>query len=128
MKKLTLLMILSLSMIAANSYADFDADLVAVYSFNGNADDESGNERHGAIHGATITTGKDGDMNSAFRLDGKNDFIELNIESIQQVASISMWVKSDLLPSEGSDWHHLAVTKTATAGSNGETDPVVVQI
>jgi len=40
--------------------------LVAYYPFNGNANDESGNGHHGTVNGATLTTDRDGNENSAY--------------------------------------------------------------
>jgi hypothetical protein len=45
-----------------------NADLVASYPFNGNANDESGNGYHGTIHGTSTTLTKDrfGNSDSAY--------------------------------------------------------------
>jgi hypothetical protein len=40
--------------------------LVAYYPFNGNANDESGNGNNGTVTGATLTTDKNGNNNSAY--------------------------------------------------------------
>jgi hypothetical protein len=52
-------------------------DLVAWYPFNGNANDESGNGNNGTVNGATLTTDKDGNENSAYSFDGNDDIIDL---------------------------------------------------
>ena len=51
--------------------------LVAWYPFNGNANDESGNGNNGTVNGATLTTDKDGNENSAYSFDGNDDIIDL---------------------------------------------------
>jgi len=52
--------------------------LVGYWPFNGNANDESSIGNNGIVYGATLTTDKDGNMNSAFSFDGVDDYIELN--------------------------------------------------
>ena len=47
------------------SYVPTDG-LVAYYPFNGNANDESGNGNHGTVNGATLTSDRDGNENSAY--------------------------------------------------------------
>ena len=44
--------------------------LVAYYPFNGNANDESGNENDGTVNGATLTLDRFGAPNSAYDFDG----------------------------------------------------------
>ncbi len=51
-------------------------NLVAYYTFNGNANDESGNANHGTLYGATLTTDRLGNSNSAYTFDGTDDYIE----------------------------------------------------
>ena len=52
-------------------------ELVAYYPFNGNANDESGNGNNGIVDGATITTDRFGNSNSAYSFDGINDLISV---------------------------------------------------
>ena len=72
--------------------------LVADYPFNGNANDASGNGNNGTVSGATLTTDRFGNPNSAYYFDGVNDnkiiipnSSSLNISSNE--ISISMWIK-----------------------------------
>ena len=44
--------------------------LVAYYPFNGNANDASGNGNNGIVNGATLTTDRLGNMNSAYTFNG----------------------------------------------------------
>ncbi len=53
--------------------------LIAYYPFNGNANDESGNQNHATINGATLTADKDDNLNSAYSFNGLNNYIETNI-------------------------------------------------
>jgi hypothetical protein len=56
--------------------------LVGWYPFNGNANDESGNENHGIVNGATLSTDRYGNENRAFYFrgfnNGNNDHIKIN--------------------------------------------------
>jgi hypothetical protein len=49
--------------------------LVAYYSFDGNANDQSGNGHDGSVNGATLTTDRFGTPNSAYSFDGIDDYI-----------------------------------------------------
>ena len=49
--------------------------LVAYYPFNGNANDESTDGHDGTVYGATLTTDRFGNSNSAYSFDGINDYI-----------------------------------------------------
>ncbi len=49
--------------------------LVAYYPFDGNADDSSGNGNDGTVYGATLTTDRNNNSNSAYDFDGSNDHI-----------------------------------------------------
>jgi hypothetical protein len=49
----------------------------AEYVFNGNANDTSGNGHDGIVHGATLTSDRFGNTNSAYSFDGVDDFIEI---------------------------------------------------
>ena len=53
-------------------------NLVAYYPFNGNANDESGNNNHGTVYGATLTEDRFGQQNRAYFFDGINDYIDID--------------------------------------------------
>ena len=69
--------------------------LVAYYPFNGNALDESLNGNNGIVTGATLTTDKYGNANSAYSFGG-TDMISVNNNSSLNFGtndfSISMWI------------------------------------
>lgn len=69
--------------------------LVGNWPFNGNANDESGNGNNGSVFGATLTTDRFGNVNSAYNFDGINDFITVadNVYLKPTKVSISVWVK-----------------------------------
>src|SRR6185369_7798425 len=54
-----------------------ETGLVASYSFSGNARDESGNGNDGVVHGATLTTDRFGNSNSAYTFNGSSSYIEM---------------------------------------------------
>jgi len=61
------------------SYAQINLDngLLAHYPFNGNADDTSGNNNHGAGSNVSLTTDRFENTNSAFEFNGTNSFITI---------------------------------------------------
>ena len=71
--------------------------LVGYWPFNGNANDQSGNGNNGTVNGATITTDRLGNENSAYDFNGVNDVINLgNVNYINSGVvnefTISIWV------------------------------------
>ena len=72
------------------------------YSFDGSAHDNSGNGNHGIIHGATFTTDRFGNANSALQFDGIDGFVEIPNESDfdLQTFTISMIIKIPNLEKE----------------------------
>lgn len=91
--------------------------LVVYYPFNRNANDESGNGHHGTIIGATLTTDRLGNENSAYAFDGNNYISIANTTMLKtNVISITAWIKIESLAydwmdivSYGSEGHVLAV-------------------
>jgi hypothetical protein len=68
---------------------------VGYWPFNGNANDITTNANNGTVNGATITTDRFGNANSAYSFNGTNNFIKiLSSASIQPTNSISYscWV------------------------------------
>jgi hypothetical protein len=71
------------------------SNLVAYYPFNGNANDESGNNLHGTVSGATLTTDRFGNPDSAYSFNG-NDIITVahnDILNSSNELSFSVWIK-----------------------------------
>ncbi len=66
--------------------------LVAYYPFNGNANDVSGNGYNGTVNGATLTTDRFGNPNSAYNFNGNFQSILTNIVQTNINAySVSVW-------------------------------------
>jgi len=88
------------TMLAINVNAQIPTNgLVAWWSFNGNANDESGNGHNGVVLGATMTTDRFGNNNSAFDFNGISDEIiipSLNNHSYKP-ASYAAWILADSL-------------------------------
>ena len=72
--------------------------LVAYYPFCGNANDDSGKGNNGTVNGATLTTDRFGNTNSAYNFNGTSNFIsfpqKFNFHNAGD-ASISIWIKSN---------------------------------
>ena len=69
--------------------------LVAWYPFNGNANDESGNNNNGTVNGATLTNDRFGNNNSAYSFQQNHIAIPLT-ELIfdMEIRTVSIWFKS----------------------------------
>jgi hypothetical protein len=71
--------------------------LQAWWSFSGNANDLSGNNYNGTVNGATLTTDRHNNINSAYYFDG-NDWINIgDIDSLNprlHDMTVSAWVKT----------------------------------
>ena len=73
--------------------------LVGYWSFTGNANDASGNNHHGTVSGATLTTERFGVANGAYSFDGVNDYIAIAPSSLvdnETAATLSFWLKRGL--------------------------------
>ena len=71
---------------------------IAYYPFNGNANDESGNDHHGVVKGATLTEDRFGMVRSAYSFNGQFDLIQVpNRTSLnfQDGITVSLWLKAD---------------------------------
>jgi hypothetical protein len=85
------------TIVAQNIPSYLPADgLVGWWPFNGNANDESGNGNHGVVNGATLTSDRIGNANSAYNFDGVNDFISATRNYLfNNEISISCWFKEN---------------------------------
>lgn len=74
--------------------------LVAHYPFEDDANDASGNDHHGAVHGPVSVDDRHGVAGSAYKFDGVDDYIELPDEASFDFTqyTISVWVRVDTLP------------------------------
>lgn len=71
-------------------------ELVAHYSFDGHAQDSTLNKNDGTVHGATLTTDKDGMSERAYQFDGTDDYIDIGNHptlKMDKALTITSWVK-----------------------------------
>lgn len=67
--------------------------LVSWYSFTGNANDSSGHGNNGTVYGATLTTDRFGNANSAYSYDGVSGYIKSNSATgyLSDTLTVSFW-------------------------------------
>ena len=83
------------SLVVIGSSSFFTNGLVAYYPFNGNANDASGNGNGGTVYGATLTTNRFGNPNSAYLLNGISDYISISnapANNLSEQFTISFWM------------------------------------
>ncbi|MEK6783725.1 MAG: LamG domain-containing protein, partial [Bacteroidota bacterium] len=73
-------------------FSEDNGGLVAYYPFNGNANDASGNGFNGVITGASLTTDRFLNANSAMFFNGTSDYIELPFFERPANMTITAWV------------------------------------
>jgi len=103
MKKQFFLIVFALLIFANTSIAQLPQyvpanGLVGWWGFNGNANDGSINGNNGVVNGATLTTDRNGNANSAYSYYGTNDYIEIPTMSglfNSQQYTISFWFRSN---------------------------------
>lgn len=98
-KSQAILLLLTIVFIFSCSETDTDPledGLVAHYTFDGNASDSGPNNLNAVVFGATLTTGRKGQANTAYSFDGNNDYISIAHNSLFNFEdsdyTISLWV------------------------------------
>jgi hypothetical protein len=78
--------------------ADLNTGLVAYYRFDGNANDASGNGNNGTVYGASLTTDRLGNANSAYAFNGTSDFIRVadsaTLRSPTTALTLALWANA----------------------------------
>ena len=102
MKHLLTLPILLLTVLFSYAtIAQVNQGLIGYYTFSGNANDSSGNDNHGFVTGATLTSDRFGRPNSAYHFGSGLDKIELHAGTIGMTVgverTISVWIKPDTI-------------------------------
>ena len=88
--------------IQINNVLDFQDNLIAYYSFNGDASDNGPFQNHADIYNAQLTTDRYGQAMCAYDFDGEGDYMViphqdyLDFEAVEDTFSISFWIKSKL--------------------------------
>jgi len=72
----------------------WNESIIAHYPFNGNANDESGNNNNGSVHGAQLISDRFGNSNSAYYFDGVSNYISTEFIPTN-INSISVWFKAE---------------------------------
>jgi len=88
------------------SNIDIVTGLVAFYPFNGNAGDSSGNNNHGIVNGAILTTDRFGNTNKAYEFNGQGSIIKVAKTSLiepQSELTVSCWFYANYAVNQGSD-------------------------
>ena len=79
---------------------DFAEGLAAHYTFDGNANDASGNGNNGTIHGVIPTIDRHGNTDGAYHFNGTSAYIEVpdsdSLREVGQVITMSAWVKPEV--------------------------------
>lgn len=97
MKRFILFLLLSLSISTYSQIPSYIPanGLVGWWPFNGNANDESGNGNNGSVNGATLTSDRNGVVNSAYDFNGSSILIPLTQQMVLMPSrTISLWFNS----------------------------------
>ena len=80
--------------ILLTAQVNLNDSLIAFYPFNGNANDLSGNDHNGTVHGATLTNDRFGTSNSAYFFNGFSDYISVEDHEDLRLSNVSLiaWV------------------------------------
>lgn len=81
---------------------DLSNGLAGYYPFTGNANDSSGNNVHGVVTGAQLTTDRKGTANCAYSFNGTNQYITIAdnnaVNDFTTQLSISIWINYSGFP------------------------------
>jgi hypothetical protein len=116
MRKIFTIGLLALSV---NAFGQIPTDgLVAHYSFDGNANDLSGNGNHGTVNGATLVADRNGNVGSAYSFDGSTNYIDVahsgSLTFSSNAISISFWANIASVPTSGND---IMISKQSGSGT-----------
>ena len=91
------------------------ASTIASYTFDGNADDASGNDYHGTVSGASLIADRYLHADSAYNFNGTNNNITTSYAGIlgSEARTISMWVKTN----DSINWQNVLAYGDATKGN-----------
>lgn len=109
--KRSILVLFTVAFIASTASADLSTGLVLHYTFDGSADDQSGNGFNGTVYGATLTADRFGHSDSAYYFDGVDDYIDMNVRLGGYSAfSEFLWVRAETLKTgnnhvQSSNWY-----------------------
>ena len=76
------------------------AGLILYYPFNGNANDAAGSD-NGVVHGATLTTDRFGNPNSAYSFNGSSSYISADASALPTGArTVDLWFDATTVSTE----------------------------
>ncbi|GEM_PF-1074278 len=88
MKYINIIILFALLFIINNSRAD----LVRHYPFDGNANNAIGNGYNGTVNGATLTTDRFGNANSAYQFNGNGNYISASADNLPTtIRTVALW-------------------------------------
>jgi hypothetical protein len=102
MKKTLLFLVMAVALTTQTLFAQVPSyvptnGLVGYWPFNGNANDVGGNGNNGVVTGASLTTDRFGNANSAYSFDDNSDYIDCgNSSSVNITGSITLsaWINA----------------------------------
>jgi hypothetical protein len=122
MRRYLVIILLLLVLITSTVRADLAAGLVAYYPFNGNANDESGNGHNATLVGPTLTADRFGIPNSAYHLDGVNDYIRVPSQlTTNNPFTWSVWFRPDFTSTNG----EMSILNQGGDPGAGEISPAI---
>lgn len=96
MKKILITAIVFIAGLSSFAQVGFKSHVIAYYPFNGNSIDESQNDNDGTVYGASLTTDRFGNDNSAYSFNGTSDYISCGNKSVLNKdfkgLTISAWI------------------------------------
>lgn len=96
MKTFSLILFFIVSSFLSFAQVNLNQGLVAYYPFNGNANDVSGNGNNPTFNNATLTSDRNGNLNSAYHFNGVDNYMKIpNSPTLNTNSSISVcaWVR-----------------------------------
>ncbi len=117
LQTLLIILVLGISYVST-AYGGIDDGLVAYYPFNGNANDESGNDEHGTPNGATLTTDKFGNPDSAYNFNGSSCIDFPQGGGVGNASTFTAWFNSDELDSGDGSGHWILNWRPDSGDSN----------
>ncbi len=93
--------------------------LVGYWPFCGNANDASGNANNGAVNGATLTTDRFGNANSAYSFDGVDDYIMTSFQGVlgNNARTISFWANPEINSGDNYVFSYGSLSEGQTLGT-----------
>ncbi len=109
---------------------DYTEGLVANYKMNGNALDSSGYNNNGIVNGPTLTNDRFGKVDSAYRFDGYDDYINCGTNPVitPNNITLSAWVKASSLPNWSGIISNMTAWGTGFSLQMGTTQKIATMI